>query len=187
MLNIVFFCIVFIFVGLFSSKMKIRIEKIELNINNVNFKFRIGIFLFSFLRILELKCDKNGVKIFGRNFSYKRIFNIDLKELVVKILKNRDKNKQNKLNFKIDLAKFTLKVGTEDMFITVFLVTLLSGLFTEFLKNKMKKINNRKIAYKVLPEFNRTEFFYEGKMDISIKTIDLKSLIFKKQIKIKDT
>lgn len=173
MLNIVFFCIFFILIGTIFSKIKICIEKIEVNINNIDFKIKIGIFLFGFLKIFSIKCNKKGIKILGKFYSYKKLFKHDLNEIIRKLLKNIKIKKTKKISFKIDFSKFTLRVGTEDMFITVFIVTVLSSIISEFLKRKIQKINKNNINYKVIPEFNKLMFFYEGKTDISIKTLNL--------------
>ena len=178
MLNIVFFCILIIFLGLIFSKIKISVEKIELNINNADFRIRIGFFLFGFLKIFGIKCDKNGIIFLGKFFSYKKIFNLDFKEIKKKNLKKKDIKIADELNIKIDFARFTLKIGAENIFITVFLVTLISSLIPEFLKKKVRKVNNKNINYKILPEFNKLEFYYEGKIIFSIKTINLKNVVF---------
>ena len=178
MLNIVFFCIIFIFLGFIFSKIKISVEKIELNINNTDFRIRIGIFLFGFLKVFGLKCDKNGITVLGKFFSYKKIFNLEFKEIIIKNLKKKELKMANKLNIKIDFARFTLRIGAENMFITVFLVTLISSLIPELLKKKIRKIDNKNIDYKILPEFNKIEIYYEGRTSLSIKTIDLKNVIF---------
>lgn len=180
MLNIVFFCLIFLFLGIIFSKIKIRIEKFELNINNANFNIKVGIVLFGFLKVFGAKLDKNGVKILWKKFTYEKIFKKSLKELLKSNLKKKDIEIAEKINFNIDTAKFTLRVGTEDMFITVFLVTFLSGIVAEILKKKIQNASNKNINYRVLPAFNKNEVYYEGKTDISIKTRKLGNLIFNK-------
>lgn len=177
MLNIVFFCIVLIFLGIIFSKIKISIENFELNINKLDFNIKIGIFLFGFIKVFGIKCDKNGIKILGKRFSYEKIFKLNLEELILKNLKKKDVEIAEKLNIEVDIARFTLKIGAEDMFITAFLVTFLSGVIAVLLKKNVKKINSKKICYEVLPEFNKIELLYKGKIDISIKTLNIKNAI----------
>lgn len=123
-------------------------------------------------KFFGVKCNKNGIKILNKNFSYEKLFNLSLEELIKKSIKDNKKNKKmmKNLNIKVDMAKFNLKIGVQDMFITVFAVTIFSGIIAEILKNKMKKITSKSVQYKVIPEFNKLGFFYDGKTDISVKT-----------------
>lgn len=184
MLAIVFFCVSFIILGIIFSEIKIDIKKIELNISKANFDIKIGIYLFGFLKVFGIRCDKNGIKFLGKNFSYKKLFKLSFKEIILKNLKKKDIKIAEELKFKINLAKFTIRVGVKDMFVTVFLVTLISSLIAIFIKDKIQKANINKINYKILPEFNKLEFYYEGNINISIKTINIKNIILKKKLKV---
>lgn len=123
-------------------------------------------------RFFGAKCNKKGIKILNKNFSYEKLFKLSLEELVKKSIKDNKKNKKmmKNLNIKVDIARFTLKIGVQDMFITVFAVTFFSGIIAEILKNKMKKITSKSLQYKVVPEFNKFEISYEGETNISVKT-----------------
>ena len=180
MLKIVFFCIFILFLGIVFSKIKINIEKLELNINKLKFNIKIGVFWFGFIKIFGIKFNENFIKIFGKKFSYEKLFKKSLLEIFKSNFNKKEIKMAEKLNFEVDKANFTLKIGTENMFITVFLVTFLSSAIAELLRRKMEKTNLKKINYKILPEFNKNQIFYEGNTSISIKTINLKKVIINK-------
>lgn len=167
-MQIIFVCILIFILGIIFSKIKISIEKIELNMSKITFRVKVGFYLFGLIKIFTIECNEIGIKIFGKNIPYKKFLKVNIDKYILEHLKKKDVIELEEMNVKIDSANFTLKLGTEDLFVTVFLVTLIASIIPQFVR---KQLNHKKIHYKILPEFNKNEIYYEGQVAISLKTI----------------
>lgn len=158
--------------GFIFSKIKISIEKIKIDIKSFIFKVKVSFLWFGIIKIFNIELNQNGIKIFNKHIKYKKLINEEKLEKIKRDFKFDIKNIE-KLNPKVELIRFNLKLGTEDIFITTFLVTIISVFITELFRRKLKMINLKKAYYKILPEFNKNEIFYEGKTLVSIKTMNI--------------
>lgn len=174
-MQIVFFCLIFLILGLLFSKIKIDIESFEINLNKINFKINLSLFLFGFIKIFTAKISEKGIKIFGKIYTFKAFFKKNLKDILKN--KNEDKKILKKLKIKIDYANFKLKLGIDNVFITAFLVTAISGIIAITFNKKIKFAKLKKCKYVVLPEFNKNEINYKGILKLSINCINLLNLI----------
>lgn len=168
--------LLFLFVlGIIFSKIKVNIEKIKLDTKGFDFKIKLDFLWFGILKILKLEFNEVGIKFLKKQIKYNRLISESKLEKIKKDFKFDIKKIEGieKLKPKIELIKFNLKVGTEDIFITTFLVTVVSVLITEFFRRKIKKLDFEKTYYRVLPEFNKNVIYYEGKILIGIKTMNI--------------
>lgn len=191
-LSFILIAIIFLRIGLFFSKTKLTINNINLCETNFKIDAQISLYIFYKFKILTIKCNEKGLKI-GRMFiSYDKIARkVNPEEFVKKTFKPISFNKIKKLNILLEKMYIECKIGTEDMFITVGIVTLISVLLSIFLGNELSKkenkkdlnditpkilrISNRKdkidrYKYRVMPEFGKNIFIFRGDLSISFKT-----------------
>lgn len=171
------FLIFILILGFVFSKIKVNIQKIKIDMNSFNFKVKLGFLWFGIIKIFSIEFNEIGIKFFNKQIKYKKIIDKSQMKKIKDDLYKFDIKAIEKLNPKIELMKFNLKVGTEDIFITSFLVTIVSVIITELLRRKMKKINLKKTYYKVLPEYNKNEIYYEGQTLVDIKTMNIFKLL----------
>lgn len=165
---IVLFIVILFLLGIVFSKISINIEKIELNSKKIKIKIIIKLLWFGFLPIFAFTFNENGIKILWKNIDYKKI-NIskisknDFKKANIKKIKN--------LKIKTNLAKFTLRIGAYDIFTTTFIIAVISSIVANIFKTTA--INCKKMNYVILPEFNKNEVYFEGKIKLSFNLLNL--------------
>ena len=184
--------IILLRIGLFFSKIKLTINNVKLYEKTFKIDARISLYIFYKFKILTIKCNENGLKIGSKFISYNKLVRkVNPKEFVEKTFEPISFDKIKKLNMFLEKMHIECKIGTEDMFITVSIVTLISILLSVFLENefskkeykklfyvttkKISKITNRrnkidKYKYKIMPEFGKNIFIFNGDLSISFKT-----------------
>ena len=149
----------FVIIGLLLSRSIIYFD--ILNFENdkkdikSNFNIKLKLKLFGIIPICTFYFKEDGVYIFNFKINY-------LKIVQNKKVKNSFSKLKNKLSLsnlyelKPNIEKLNLKLslGTEDVIITSFLVTIFSFIITYIFKNYIKKIDMDKYSYKINPNFN---------------------------------
>ena len=179
-------------IGLFFSKTKITINYINISEDNIKIKAHISLYIFNKFKILTIRCSEKGIKIGFIFISYNKILkNINTEEFVKKTFKPINMKKIKYLEMILEKMHINCKIGTEDLFITVSIITIISTFLSIFLENQLtqnnnkkilkiisrkkyrfknKKIEMRKYQYKILPEFGKNILVFDGIISISFKT-----------------
>lgn len=170
-----------IFLGLIlaflTSKFKINIRYLnkEKHSFSVKFNVNLGIYLFGFIKILGISLKEDGMHFLCFRFPYNKM-KIDADSM--KILKEFSVwNFLKSLKIKLEKFNLNLKIGTEDMMLTVFLVFALSTFLSILSAKARKQINLKNYYYKITPiyEVNQLSFLFSSQISIKIWNI-LKSL-----------
>lgn len=171
-------------IGLFFSKTKIIINYIHLSENTFQINGKIILYIFYKFKLLTIIFNENGVKIGYIYISYNKILkNMNVEEFTKKTFKPLSINKIKHLDIVLEKLYVDCNIGTEDLFITVSLVTIISVVFSVILEKELvkKKINgfnlrNRKrleidkYRYKIMPVFGKNILLFKGDLSMSFKT-----------------
>ena len=175
------FLIAIIFIGLFFSKIEIIFSKFEFYKRSLDYDILFIIKVFGVLPIFTVKVCNDSFRVFGKNYSNKKRFDILKIDMYIKriqkIFSDKDfdiMDAKRKLEFfkniKLESADIDVKIGLEDIFLTNSFVVLISYLLSLFFKEKIDKKNFKHIKYRILPEFNEVKFIANGKMKFYVST-----------------
>lgn len=174
------FVFLILILGIVFSKIEIIIKKIRINRNEYNFKVKIKFMFFGIIKLVSINLGKNGIELFGKELVYERILNSKKLNEIKYNIKKFDLKKINHflkiINLKLSSAKFTLKIGADDIFITSFLVVILSSYITNFFKDKIDLMSPQKFNYRIFPEFNKSELIFEGNAVFKLNFKDLRKV-----------
>ena len=186
---LVFVFFILLILEIFFSNINIILKKVVLNKNASDFRIDINFCIFKVLKIFTIKLNKDGVKFLNKMIPFKK----SIKEEIQKLKLNFEELKFNgiltvlkEVNPKIKKAKFALNLGIGDIFLTSTLVVMVSSIISVFLGMQLFETNYKKIDYKVIPEFNKLNFEFNGDFSINIKffkiiKVFIKSLYEKKK------
>ena len=155
-LVLLFFCAIFILIIL--SIILIIFSTIKLNIANISFNnFENGIkkkkidkeflvyielYVFGKIKVMKIKVTDRMLKKLHVQENMK-----DIKKDVEVAKKVKLPEIIKALKIKFDKVNFEAQIGTEELFLTVFLVAIISSLF----KKKKKNCEYKNINYKIMP------------------------------------
>ena len=190
MILVFIFCAIVIIITLLIcmiilSTLKIKISNLEAsNITNVKEKslknpnkkaqVNISFCLFNYIKWFGLKLDE---KKFNKMYEKIKLGKIDLKKLE-QDFKLRDLLQLKKLKAEIEYLNLELKIGTEDVILTSFIVAVISTLISIILPYLIKRYQKDKYYYKILPLYNNNA--YEIKFDciINIKLVHIINILY---------
>lgn len=199
----ILFFIIFIeilLIGFLFSNVSLNIEK--LNINSLNRKItdiyvekmnvKLQIYIFKYIRILNIKLNKNYFEILKGKIKYEKFFNaynikdkIDFYRKVYDLYKvikeNPSKINVRKIKPKLNSLKMNLNISTENSIITSFFTCFLSILISFLLKSNLlnRKYNNSNFNYKIIPIYlNSNSFKLELESNISFNMFSILELIY---------
>ena len=145
-LSFVIFILIIFRIGLFFSKTKITINYINISEGSIKIKAHISLYIFNKFKMLTIRCSEKGIKIGFIFISYNKILkNTNTEEFLKKTFKPIDMKKIKYLEMILEKMHINCKIGTEDLFITVSMVTVISTLLSIFLENQLTKNDNKKI------------------------------------------
>ena len=145
------------------STLRINIKKLELSNETPNTPL---------IKELEISIEiyiLNKIKIYRKNITNQSLQNMNsskrLEKLKNTILDNGIKNKDKKNNkIDVDILKLLkpklqqinleLKIGTEDVVLTSFLICIISILISMLLSKTIEKYDEEKYKYKIIPNYN---------------------------------
>ncbi len=162
------FLLALILIGIIFSRVEVDLREIYITDKDYNFKIIISLKLFGKIKVLFLKLDRFGLKLFGKklNINTNKIKKID--KDTFKLLKD----------LKLDLEKvnFNLKIGLIDLTLTNLAIVLFSSLFPNLVRNRLKSENLR---YEVLPEYNKFYINFKGNFSVTVKLLRLLKINFR--------
>ena len=86
------------------------------------------------------------------------------------------------LKIQLNEFKMDLKIGTEDVLLTVFSVFAVSTFLSIFFTQNRKKVNSKNYYYHVVPIYNSNELSFKLSLKLSINMIDfVKVFLVQKQ------
>lgn len=171
--------LIIIRIGLFFSKTKISIKYINISEKNFDVDARISLYIFYKFKILTIKCNEVGIKVGPILITYEKIIkSINTEEFVKKTFKPISFYKIKNLNLFVEKMHVDCKIGTENLFITVGIVTVISAflgimLERELIKKENKTKTERKMEiyqYRIMPAFGENILLFNGDFAISFKT-----------------
>lgn len=162
----IFFSLILAFL---TSKLKVNLLYLqkEQDTFHIKFKIKVGFYLFGFVKLFGITLQENGICFLCFTFPYPKL-KIDqdsikiLKDFsVVDILKS--------LNIKLDKLNLQLKIGSEDMILTVFSVFAISTFLSIVSAKNRKQINLRNFYYKITPMYHTNLLDFTISLKISMK------------------
>lgn len=164
---LVFLCFIIILSGIVTSKIEIKIKKLEIKykikeVKETNFDIVLNINLFSIINIISLEVKKSinnnliiikilGIKINITELLLQRMNKIGLNRKILKSTTNMLKDIK-KLNIVHSDTKLNIIFGVEDVFFTSIAIPIITNIIISFfIKNKIKEIPK----LKVLPAYNQ--------------------------------
>lgn len=164
---------------IFNLSLKLSVNKffIDTKSNKFDYELKIGLYLMKKIKIIGIKINekklnkiKHTIKKLENSKILKKISRINLKKVSLKLeerLKRKIINKNIKpieivkivlKNLKIEILKFkmNLKIGIDDVFITSFLIAILSSIIAIMLKFTVDDIkDDKRYHYKIMPIYGK--------------------------------
>ena len=178
--------IIFIF---FISTLKINIEKLEISNEVENtpivkeLDISLEIYIFNKFKILKKHITKNNMQELKSSKKLEKLKN--------KLLsKNKLEKKRKNVKVDLDIVKYLnpklqninleLKLGTEDVVLTSFLIVIISIAISMLLSKAIDKYDENKYKYKIIPNYNNKnsiKIFLNGIIDI--KLVNIINILFR--------
>ena len=183
------FTIIFLIVGLISSRMVIDVGEIEAHSSNFKkiyldkFQISIKIYLFKKIKFVTINIYKNCIKIWNLKIAFSKKYKSIIKKYIINSLR---KNKTNNLivsnmkikDIKIEKFKFEFCFGTENPCLTSFLTMSISSVIGIFLGKIMKKYDNKRYNFKIVPNYvNTNNFYLNFNMKLDFGALNLMKII----------
>lgn len=165
---LVFLFLLLILLGIIFSSINITLKRIEISLKDFDFNIEISFWLFKFIKVINIKLDKSWLTVVGKKIRIDKLRKDKLSfKKLLKFIKD--------LDFNLSEVDFNLNIGSANATLTILLVVVISTLTTIVLeKNKLKKSN-----YKILPEFNKFEVLFKGKIKFKLRTIKILKMWYK--------
>ncbi len=160
-------------IGIFTSKFKVNTIYLEKQKNSLNIKFNIKLsfYLFGIIPIIGIQFKEDGIYFLCFKFPYKLL---KIEKDSLKILKDFSViNFLKSLHLKLDQLNINLKIGSEDMILTVFSVFAISTFLSILSAKHRKQINLKQYHYKITPIYNTNILSFQISSKLSIKTYHL--------------
>lgn len=164
------FLSIILLLGIIYSKIELDLQHIRITEKSIEYKLKASFKLFGLFTVIVVHFDEEGIKILKRKIDYKKMKmkneTIKFYKKLIRILKK----------VKFDKINFVLKIGLIDVFLTNDVIVIISSAFPMVIKNKVKR---KKLNYKILPEYNKLNFYLSGTIKFSIKSLELREFIFR--------
>lgn len=160
-------------IGIFTSKFKVNTIHLEKQKNSLNIKFNIklGFYLFGIIKTIGIQFKEDGIYFLCFKFPYNTL-KIDKDSM--KLIKDFSViNFLKSLHLKIDQLNINLKIGSEDMILTVFSVFVISTFLSILSAKHRKQINLKQYYYKITPIYNTNVLTFQISSKFSMKTYHL--------------
>lgn len=180
----IFLLVVFIFL-FFSSTIKLNVKNLEKRnfSSSVKFNINLGVYLFGIIKLIGVTFKEDGIYFLFFKIPYKKI---EFEKISFKkIKKYRAKENLKNLKWQIERMNLNLKIGLEEVGITVFLVFFISIFFSIFSAKYNKQINMKNYIYKINPNYNENSIEIKFSFIVSIKILNIikTTINFKKNTK----
>ncbi len=183
-----FLIVLFVLVVILSN-LRISINKLELS-NEIEktpiikkFEMSISIYILNKIKIFNKNIDENYLK---SEKNSKKIEHIKNKILSGKSIKEKKKSAKTdmdilkRLNINLKELNLELKLGTEDVLLTTFLIAIISIVISMALGKVIKRYDEKKYKYLIIPNYNNKnslKIILNGIIDI--KLVNIISILLK--------
>lgn len=165
-----------------TSKLKINVKSIKKQENSLNIQFNVnvGLYLFGVVKIFGISLKEDAIHFlffrFPSNF-------MKMDQESVKILRNIPFFNLLKLrSFRLEEFHLDLKIGTEDVIVTVFSVFAISTILSILSARNARQIHTKNYDYKITPIYNANLLSFQVSAKMSIKIFQIiKILSFMKK------
>ncbi len=146
----------------------------------IDFNINVGVYVLDHIKIFGLTFKNDGIHFLCFCFPY-NIIKINQDSL--QILKNVSVGKRIKsLPIRLEKLHLELKVGTENILFTVFIVFLMATFLSIFSAKTCEKIHENQIYYRIIPKYHTNEFSFQITSQISLSLFQIiKTLIIAKK------
>lgn len=183
---LVIFIIFLISLILLFSEVKIILNTLEYNTynlgNNSKYNGKIGIYFLGKIKIFSKKFDsKKTGKFLSNNLIKEKItklnlFSKDNSTESYKITRNIIKELRKKL--KIEALKFEIKLDTESILLTSYLVGIISSVIPYLIRGNIKSYNSKNYKWNIIPIYKNKNFIsLKLNSIISIKVVHIISML----------
>ena len=171
------------------SELSVNVKELEISneIENMplikKMKISIRICMFNKITIFNKNINQNDLKNIKTSKKFQRIKN----KLIYKRKTKEEKEKQKadvailkKLKIQLRKINLELKVGTEDVVLTSFLICIISIAISIILSKIIKKYDENKYKYKITPDYNNKNSINLNLTGIiDIKLVNIINILFK--------
>lgn len=183
----IFVFIEIIVIGFIFSKVTIEIKECEFYYDEkmtneiTKLKIEIHIYFFGLIKITSVKLYKNYWEIFNIKIRYKSYKNkgYNFFDDVKILFKNREYVNLDFLKLKVNNLNLFFSLGTISNNLTVYLIPIVSTVFSILLCKSIRRYNEKTHYYKVIPKYTgKNEFSIKLQMNLDVKTIRFIYFIF---------
>lgn len=185
---LLFLIVLFVLVILLST-LRVSINKLEISNETPNtpllkkFEMSIGVFILNKVKIFNKNINESDLKNAKNS---KKMVQIKNKLLEGKSVKEKKKNVKmdidilKSLNMNLKELNLELKLGTEDVLLTTFLIAIISIIISMALAKVIKKYDEKKYKYLIIPNYNnKNSLKISLNGIIEIKLVNIINILFK--------
>ncbi len=190
MVLVLFFLFILLFIIiLIISTLKINVEKLEISNEVENtpivkeIEVSFGIYILNKIKIFNKHIDKENIQNIKNSKSTEKFKNKFLNGANIKEKRQNvkmDLNILKQLKPKLKEMNLELKLGTEDVVLTSFLICIISIAISMILAKTIEEYNEDKYKYIIIPNYNNKnsiKIILKGIIDI--KLVNIISIIFR--------
>jgi len=159
------------------ADIKINVESLKIENKNIDFEIIISLYIF------KVKLTREKIKRYKiyRNI-YEKLKKMDYKEIQKQAKINFNKDLLNHIkDLEIRLKQADLKafIGVENIILTNMIIVITSMLLSYLFARNVKKFNNEKHKYKILPIYNNKNLVkLDLKCIIKVKLVHIISMMY---------
>lgn len=186
---ILLFLIVLFTLVIVLSNLRISINKLEISNETQStplikkFEMSISVYILNKVKIFNKNVNESDLKNAKNSKKMEQIKN---KLLNGKSVKEKKKNVKmdidilKSLNMNLKELNLELKLGTEDVLLTTFLITIISIIISMALAKVIKKYDEKKYKYLIIPNYNnKNSLKISLNGIIEIKLVNIINILFK--------
>lgn len=161
----------FLVLGIYFSKLKIVVKKIEFEMNEKvkskkDYEIKVGIYLFGIIKVFGIVLEENNLRFLNFKIPYRKlkrtkIYNQMIKKDAIELDNKILKDKIRILDMKFEKLNLNMKFGTDSTLITSFLTFIVSTLVSFVIQKSVTKYKPNKHKFIITP-------MYENRNSIKI-------------------
>lgn len=161
----------FLVLGIYFSKLKIVVKKIEFEMNEKvkskkDYEIKVGIYLFGIIKVFGIVLEENNLRFLNFKIPYRKlkrtkIYNEMIKKDAIELDNKILKDKIRILDMKFEKLNLNMKFGTDSTLITSFLTFIVSTLVSFVIQKSVTKYKPNKHKFIITP-------MYENRNSIKI-------------------
>lgn len=194
-LSVILIVLSLIVVILVLSTIKIKLEDFYLSNEDTgkqiikNYKIGIGLYFFNKIKYLGINLDKEKIEKMRNTKLYNKMANkviLKGKENLKNIMKEKNIKIDKEIiklikeaDIKVSDFKLNLKIGTEDVILTSFLIAIVSIIISIVLSKSMDKYDEKKFKYLITPIYsNKNMIIIDLNCILYIKLVNIINILF---------